>query len=86
MAKMTKTQKELLALVAILVVGGGALAYFYLGGQAPSGAIGEYQPPQVDTSFSRNVFDNPEYPKLSTPVHLPLDPGPHGRDNPFQPY
>jgi hypothetical protein len=84
MARNTKTKKQLIILCcligAILII----LLYVYLNNGTVDIAS-TFTEPMVDKSFSQSVFDNPEYPKLQkSAVALPLDPGPKGRDNPYE--
>ena len=81
--RISKSQIEMIALGALVVGILGALAYTFIKPQSETEA-GTYQGKTVRTDFSKAVFDNPEYYKLSTPVKLPLVPGPAGRRNPFE--
>jgi hypothetical protein len=83
--KLKKTQIEMAVLGALVAGLLGVLAYMFLKPEAET-SLGGYQARKTPTDFSKAVFDNPEYYTLSTPVKLPLEPGPAGRPNPFEPF
>ncbi len=81
--RISKRQKELFALGVIVAAIIGVVLYEVLKPQQEQ-QVGAYRPPEVRTDFSQGIFSNPEYQKLSAPIQLPLEPGPHHRDNPFE--
>ena len=84
MAKLSKSQKQLVLLGLVLATIVVVLAIFFV---KPTEIIRKvYVPPTVDTAISKRLLLIPEYKKLTTPVQLPLVPGRAGRPNPFLPY
>lgn len=79
---MRKTQRQLIVLGLVVLASVGVLVYSFLGG---GGAVNvaPFTPPKVEQGFSRAVFENPEYSKLSTPLRLPIQIGPVGNRDPF---
>ena len=82
MARNLKTQRQLIALGVIILACAAVLVYA-LTRNGGSAVIAPFTPPPVEPGFSRAVFDNPEYSKLSTPVQLPIPVGPLGNQDPF---
>jgi hypothetical protein len=82
MARTNKTRRQIIILGAILLACAAVLVYSLMSGSGPA-ALTPFVAPAVDRTFSRAVFDNPEYSKLSTPVQLPIPVGPLGNQNPF---
>lgn len=84
MKKLTKSQKQLIGLAAVLSAIVVVLAIFVF--KPPAVAPETFTPKAVDTSISKDVLQQPEYRRLTLPVDLPLVPGRTGRENPFVPY
>jgi hypothetical protein len=82
MALNRKSQRQVFILAGILLACVAVLVYALTRGGG-SIAFTPFAPPKVEQGFSRAVFDNPEYPKLSTPLQLPIPVGPLGNQNPF---
>ena len=85
MKKLTKSQKQLIALGVILGAIVIVLAVFVF--KPPTAEQqATYVPKAIDTRIPRDVLQKPEYRRLSLPITLPLSPGRMGRENPFAPY
>lgn len=85
MKKLTKSQKQLIGLAAVLATIVIVLAIFVF--KAPVSIEGEvFVPKTLDSQISKTVLGKPEYPRLTLPIALPLVPGKTGRPNPFAPY
>jgi hypothetical protein len=79
---MTKSQKEMLMLGALVAAIIGVLGY-YLIRSGKEGAPQPYKPRAVNTSLPEGLFKHPEYQRLSAPVKLPLEAGAVGNASPF---
>lgn len=98
MKPLTKSQKQLIMLGAIMAAIVVVLAVYVFKPQASY--VETFAPPTVDTTISKAVLTMPEYRLLSSPVVapsgyasgtgtsgvVPIVPGPTGRENPFAPY
>lgn len=82
MARITKAQRQLIIFGVVLLACAAVLLYVLTGGSGTTAPI-SFMAPKIDQGFTRAVFDNPEYQKLSTPVKLPIQVGPLGNPNPF---
>ncbi len=85
MAKLTKSQKELILLGLVLATIVIVLSV-YIFKPAPPAEEEVYAPKTVDTRIPKDLLEQPEYHRLRLPVELPIVPGRMGRDNPFAPY
>lgn len=98
---LTKSQKQLVALGAILVAIVVVLAAYVF--KPPASTVESFTPQRVDTSISKDVLAVPEFRRLASPIaapagyaagtgtaatggDVPLVPGATGRENPFAPY
>lgn len=84
MKKLNKSQKQMLMLGAVLFAIVVVLAVFVF--KPPVQNAESYTPKTIDVRISKDILQQPEYRRLSSPVQLPLVPGKTGRENPFQPY
>ena len=84
MAKISKSQRDMIILGGVLAVTVGVLIWFFAkGSQTPQET---YQPKSVDTQIKRELFEMAEFRRLRQPVPLPLEPGAMGRSDPFSAY
>ncbi len=82
--KMSKNQRQLIVLGALLAVIAGVLIFYFSRSQ-PSYEEA-YRQKELSTEIPKAIFEQAEYRRLTSPVELPLQPGPTGRPNPFIPY
>jgi len=84
MKKLSKSQKQLIALAVVLAAIVVVLAIFVF--KPPVVRQEAYLPKTIDTRIDKDILGEPEYRRLSLPIDLPLVPGRTGRENPFEPY
>jgi len=86
MKKLTKTQKQFMMLGGLVAVIIGVIIWVSVGGGGGELGVKEYKAKTISTKLADDVFENPEFKKLQSPVTLPLTPGVAGRENPFKPF
>lgn len=84
MAKLSKNQRDLVVLGALLAAIAGVLVWMLSRGGEEQAST--YQPRSLDTAIDTELFTSAEFRRLRSNVDLPLDPGAKGRENPFAPY
>jgi len=79
---MSKSRKETIILIVLLAAILGVLA-FYIVQTGKESRPAPYQPRKVDASIPSGLFKHPQYPRLTSPARLPVEPGATGNPDPF---